>query len=35
MRKTVYILAALLVLIVSGCGLTSGTAFVSQEVSGT
>jgi hypothetical protein len=34
MRKTVYILAALLVFIVCGCGLTSGTAFVSQPVSG-
>lgn len=32
MRKTVHILAALLVFIVSGCGLTSGTAFVSTSI---
>ncbi len=35
MKKTVLILAGLLMMIVSGCGLTSGTAFVSQEVDGT
>lgn len=35
MKKTILILAALLMMIVSGCGLTSGTAFVSQEVEGT
>jgi len=35
MKKLIVILAALAVVILSGCGLTSGTAFVSQEVSGT
>lgn len=32
MRKVLCILAALLVVIVSGCGLTSGTAFVSTDI---
>ena len=35
MKKVLCILATLLMVIVSGCGLTSGTAFVSQEVDGT
>lgn len=35
MKKLLCILAALLLVLMSGCGLTSGTAFVSQEVDGT
>ncbi|MBL0060663.1 MAG: hypothetical protein IPP40_04040 [bacterium] len=34
MKKVLCILAALLMVIVSGCGLVSGTAFVSQKIDG-